>query len=42
MVENEGSVEVCFLTNTGHTERVEVLIELISVTKGIGHSMAGN
>lgn len=38
VVENEGSVEVCFLTNTGHMDRTKVEIELISLVKGTGHS----
>ena len=39
VVENEGSVEVCFLTNNGHKNRTEVMIELL--VKGINHSIAG-
>lgn len=39
VVENEGSVEVCFLTSNGHMDRIKVVIELLA--KGVDHSIAG-
>lgn len=40
VVENEGSVEVCFFTSKGHMERTKVVVELSA--KRIDHSTAGN
>ena len=39
VVENEGSVEVCFLTSNGHMDRTKVVVELLA--KGVDHSIAG-
>ena len=39
VVENEGSVEVCFFTSNGHMERTKAVVELLA--KRIDHSTAG-
>lgn len=39
VVENEGSVEVCFFTSSGHMDRTKVVVELLG--NGIDYSTAG-
>lgn len=41
VIENEGSLKVCFLTSTGHMDKTKVEIELIPLTKGADHSTPG-